>query len=564
MKFTLRNFLLLIIIASSLATHANERITSFDSTITVNKNTSLTIHEKISVISEGKQIKRGIFRAIPIKYGSTQIPISIVKVIRNKKETPFDTTQKDSHLYIYIRKPDVFLPPGKYIFEIIYTVERQLGFFKNYDELAWNVNGAFSFPIDQMIARIVLPSDIPTTGIKTTAYTGYKYEKGSDYTSQVSSKNIITFRTTRPLQPKENMTIVATWPKGYVMPLAQFQKFTYVFFDYLSFFLTVISLLILLLFFIIVKICIRTKSIETVIPQFKAPEEMLPGETNYLIKKKYTVKAFTADIINMAVLGMLKIDMIKKRWVETNEYMLQKTRAHHVPGIYKRAVATLFRKTNTLHLNQINGKLVDSARQKLAEDTKDATQKYITIHTYLMWAGGILSFILFTGTIIIPLILTAPSEITFFNPLIFTASLFLFFKYFRSYTSKGSHILNQIQGFKLFLDATEKERLAMTSAPDRTPQEYEKFLPYAIALGVEKNWSKQFESLFAKLQAKGKTITPHWYMGRHYSYHSFGSSLNSSLSHALIRSNSAPGSSSNFGGGGFSGSGGGGGGGGGC
>jgi uncharacterized membrane protein YgcG len=563
MNATFKKFLLFICIGSFSIVYATERITLFDSTITVNKDASLTVHEKISVISEGKQIKRGIFRAIPIRYGATKIPISVIKVLRDKQETSFDIQQHSSHFYIYIRKHNIFLPPGRYTFEIIYKIERQIGFFKNYDELAWNVTGAFLFPIDAITAQIILPENVPTQDIRTTAYTGFKYEKGNDYTSNVSADNIITFKTTRPFEPRENITIVATWPKGYLTPPTQLQEFKYIFLDYLSFVLTLGALLILLLFFVIVKIVIRNKPKGIIIPQFEAPEDLLPGEINFILKKKYTFKAFTADIVNMAVLGMLKIEEVKKRWI-SNEYMLQRTKARHVPEVYNRAVNTLFRKTSNLHLTKTNGRYVDSARKKLAEDTKEATQKYINIHTHLMFMGGTLALLLFVATTIISIMLLHPSEINVINIILFALPIYLFFKYFRSYTTHGNQIINQIKGFKLFLDATEKERLAMISAPDRSPEEYEKFLPYAIALGVEKNWTKQFEPIFKKLVAAGKNITPHWYMGRYYSYHSFGSSLTSSLSHSLIRSSTTPGSSSSFGSGGFSGSGGGGGGGGGC
>ena len=52
---------------------------------------------------------------------------------------------------------------------------------------------------------------------------------------------------------------------------------------------------------------------------------------------------------------------------------------------------------------------------------------------------------------------------------------------------------------------TETERYKFFDAPDKNPEIFMEFLPYAIAFGVEKEWSKVFA---------GITIpTPNWYDG---------------------------------------------------
>ena len=96
-----------------------------------------------------------------------------------------------------------------------------------------------------------------------------------------------------------------------------------------------------------------------------------------------------------------------------------------------------------------------------------------------------------------------------------------------------------------------------------TPEVFEKYLPYAIALDVENQWSDRFASLFLQ---KDQHYTPTWYSGQHWNAHQpalFSSAMGSSLSTAIASSATALGSSSGGGGGGSSGGGGGGGGGGG-
>ena len=102
--------------------------------------------------------------------------------------------------------------------------------------------------------------------------------------------------------------------------------------------------------------------------------------------------------------------------------------------------------------------------------------------------------------------------------------------------------------------------------PEKTPELFERFLPYALALGVEQHWMERFAGLFVQLEERGEHYRPAWYHGHHWHVHdlgSFSNSLGSSLGSALSSSSTAPGSSSGSGGGGSSGGGGGGGGGGG-
>ena len=109
----------------------------------------------------------------------------------------------------------------------------------------------------------------------------------------------------------------------------------------------------------------------------------------------------------------------------------------------------------------------------------------------------------------------------------------------------------------------EKDRMNFRNPPDRTPELFERFLPYALALDVEQEWSEQFADVLAAA-AKDDDYRPGWYHG--HNLHSgnmagFASNLGASLPGAISSASTAPGSSSGSSGGGFSGGGGGGGGG---
>jgi uncharacterized membrane protein YgcG len=143
---------------------------------------------------------------------------------------------------------------------------------------------------------------------------------------------------------------------------------------------------------------------------------------------------------------------------------------------------------------------------------------------------------------------------------------YLFHHLLKAPTRAGRALLDKIEGFKMFLAAVEQERLNVLNPPQKTPQLFERYLPYALALGVEQEWSEQFSEVLAQAAARGATYSPGWYSGTGWSHlgaGGFASSLGSSFSSAISSSSHAPGSSSGGGGGGSSGGGGGGGGGGG-
>ena len=121
----------------------------------------------------------------------------------------------------------------------------------------------------------------------------------------------------------------------------------------------------------------------------------------------------------------------------------------------------------------------------------------------------------------------------------------------RRLTTKGDEASNHLAGFKLFLEVTEEERLKFHNAPTKSPEQFMKFLPYAIAFGVEEEWAKVFE---------GITIpNPTWYDGNASTFSAVN--LTNSLGGFSTAFASSSGSSASSGGGSSGGGGGGGGGG---
>jgi uncharacterized membrane protein YgcG len=144
------------------------------------------------------------------------------------------------------------------------------------------------------------------------------------------------------------------------------------------------------------------------------------------------------------------------------------------------------------------------------------------------------------------------------------ATNFAFFHWMKAPTQEGRKLLDRIAGLRLYLGVAERDELAAQKAPPVTLEQFQKFLPYALALGVEKTWADKFAAAVGPAAAAAAAGAMGWYAGSNISnLSSFTSDIGSSLSASISSSSTAPGSSSGGGGGGSSGGGGGGGGGGG-
>lgn len=138
----------------------------------------------------------------------------------------------------------------------------------------------------------------------------------------------------------------------------------------------------------------------------------------------------------------------------------------------------------------------------------------------------------------------------------------VFWRLLHAPTRAGRRLLDELAGFRRYLEVAEEHRLGILHPPELTPELFERYLPWAYALDCEHAWSARFNEV---LREAAVTPASGWYVGR-------GIRDPVTLSRHLSRSFAAgvatasappPGSGSGLGGGGSSGGGGGGGGGGG-
>jgi uncharacterized membrane protein len=171
------------------------------------------------------------------------------------------------------------------------------------------------------------------------------------------------------------------------------------------------------------------------------------------------------------------------------------------------------------------------------------------------WIG--LSFL--TGAVLAGLtVLSLKTAFVMFSPfaLVFATVLsplilIAFAQLMPARTVAGARAREATLGFKEFLERVDSERYKKMIT---SPEMFERFLPFAMAFGVEEKWAKAFEGIYRE--------PPNWYVGGTGPFNaaSFSHSISTMSSAASSSMSSSP-SSSGSGGGGSSGGGSGGGGG---
>src|SRR5215471_14099476 len=168
----------------------DERILAFDSHVTVNQDGSMQVVETIRVRSEGESIKHGIYREFPTRYSDRlgnryTVMFDIVSLTRDGSDEPYHSEDLSNGVRVYFGSSSYMLPNGIHTYRFTYRSNRQLGFFKDHDELYWNVTGnGWGFPIDVASATVVLPDAVRNQIRELDSYTGYEGERGKAFVSR--------------------------------------------------------------------------------------------------------------------------------------------------------------------------------------------------------------------------------------------------------------------------------------------------------------------------------------------------------------------------------------------
>lgn len=299
--------LIFILINSNFASGQEEKILSYHSDIQLNSENELLVTETIKVVAKGIDIRRGIFRVLPENKSKSNplkdVSYEIVSVKRDGKEEPYHLKNENSNTVVYIGEKNEYLDPGIYVYELQYKSSNHVGFFKDYDELYWNVTGnEWSFHIDSVSATIHLPASAKI--LQQSCYTGYAGSTNTNCASQKLSDTEISWSAVG-LNSNEGLTVAVGFPKNIIAPPPPpgfGQKYA------LLLFAIIVVFLLLIYYFFTWNKYGKDPEAPAVYPIFESPDAISPAILGYVDAEYFKNDFVTASIVNLAVKGYLKIN----------------------------------------------------------------------------------------------------------------------------------------------------------------------------------------------------------------------------------------------------------------
>jgi len=589
----------LLLLASAFCARAEEKITSFHSRIEVMKDASVKVTDDIEAVAEGNIIKRGLLYSLPLTREGRGVSYKVVGVERDGKPEPFHVDKSNGSFDLYTGSADVFLTSGTHKFRITYTSPLQVSLFEDFDEIYWNVTGAWPFPIGAVSATIVLPEG--ADAIRTYAYTGPAGTQGQDYVAQNTPAGA-TVVATRPFQAGEQLTVATAFPKGFVV-LPWWAVLWQFVLDY-SIFGLFPPLLLLAWFGAVWRRVGKDPEIGPVIPEYAPPQSMSAAAVAYFMSEgRDREKSLAAAVLSLCVKGWLSIggaedsmrfllkdgksgapplDPDEKGFVEAlRERMQAKGKVSSVdnvraalqslsagtpmPGrlldalqkvdgeLQKRSIqaspdAEVRMETGAPKPQELKGEDIFYASAALYRSLAQRFSARFVETNFRFWFWGsalaigldVLAFWLLAGvndeemrlftffvpiTFVIVLLRRAFARLRlFYGTILFLpfALLSMWFCFVRmvpaveaaSLASMGlvlgvfSWLLerpaevplklrNRLLGLKHYLVMAEQERLEFAHPLGKTPEVFERFLPFALALGVENEWAEAFAEALA-------------------------------------------------------------------
>jgi hypothetical protein len=537
---------------------ALERVVDFHSAIRIQADGVIDVTERIAVEAEGREIRRGILRDFPTDYrdrfgNRVSVPFDVLGVQRDGSAEPWSLERLSNGARVRIGRADTPLAPGTHVYEIRYRTARQIGHFADHDELYWNVNGnGWTFAFDHLSAEVRLPKAVPANELRAEAYTGAMGARGRDYQYMVRD-GAVGFTSTTPLRPREGMTIVVGFPKGIVAEPGLARRLGWFLSQNTGVAVGLAGLALMLAFFYWRWSKVgRDPAAGPKFPRYEPPKGLGPAAVRFIDKQAFDDRCFASAILGLGSRGFVRIQQSSDTFTLTPTGkavdLLAGERTLAPLGAKPRVVAKAY------DLELRNLRLDLATELELLYDGKVFSRN----HGSLV-AGAFIG----AATIYAMVLMRTPIAVGALITVLIVATIIAFYRWLPAYSPSGRRLEDEIEGLRQYLGVAERDELARAKAPPKTPAEFSKFLPYAVALDVEKTWADRFAIALGSA-AMAQAVSD-WYQSSDGGFSVSGlTSSVSSLGETISAASTPPGSSSGSdsgGGGGSSGGGGGGGGG---
>jgi len=334
------------------------------------------------------------------------------------------------------------------------------------------------------------------------------------------------YRTTRALGAGEGLTIVATWPKGYIKPPDAWARLGFLARDGRPALIAIGGLVALTVYYFFIWTRVgRDPPGRIVVPQYEPPAGESPAALRYLCNMKYDDRTFAAGILGLAVKGCLSIDQRNAGlFGRSSEYTLQRETPTRAPALTPDESVLLervFASGSHLELddeNHVTLQAAKSAHEKALR--KQYTPRFFRINDRWHFLGVVVSLLLVLFAVVLPLV-RGEFDLSWFASTtagwasvgavgVALLSNGIFGRLLKAPTVAGRAVMDHIEGYRLYLDVAEGDELKLAGAPPLTRELFENHLPAALALGVEQHWAERFATVFATQAA---SQSPSWYHG---------------------------------------------------
>ena len=513
-------FALFLLLAPPVPAWARSyHVSQFDSTIHVQEDGSADIQEKITFVFQGQF--QGVYRDIPVEYpgpkGSNYSLFVTVNQVtdENGSALKFEKSQSRGFLRLKIYVPHA--SDSARTVNIDYSASDATKFFPQFAEFYWNVTGNdWLVPIQSASTTVYFPVEAAGS-LRVQAYQGIY---GSQDPARASVDGaVVTAESTGPLPARGGLTVDVYIPEGILREPGALTK--------LGRFIRSNPILSLPFWAFIVMFGLwwykgRDPSAGlSVAPMYEPPEGLRPAEAGTLIDDSVDPRDITAVLVDLAVRGYIKIveaphrgllfstkdyefHLLKDRaaWSDLNDYeraMLDKiyagggtvTRLSDLRNHFYTVLPLI--KTEIVTALKARGMYTvdpDSAHQFAVLGALAIALPYI--------AAQVLHIVDFTNSVG-PLVICAVLALVI---------IILFGRLLTATSLKGARTRVQVLGFQEFMNRVDADRLKRMP-----PDTFEKYLPYAMALGVEHRWAKAFEGIIQN--------PPTWYQGDWTTFNTF-------------------------------------------
>ena len=548
------------------------RILYFDSHVKLLQTGEVQVTEVIKVFKPALHdkslhpIMHGIIRSFPTQYHDKigflhKAPWTVTSVLCDGSPESRQMDHKSGEDQLRIGA--VLIKSGIHTYTITYTTNAEIRFYSDHDQLEWNVTGnGWDFGIDSASCEVELPMG---AHIRTNAcYTGLVGSKSSYCTGYADQSGIYTFHTTKALGENQGLTISLSFDKGAVIEPSLTARLTEFCHSNIVFVIAVIAFL-LYCFILWFMSNIYSQSSSVVIPEFAPPGGLSPGQVGFIDSREYTSNLLVSEIVYAAVKKVVSLTVTNNdgsiTYTVNNLGTDNKTGDGFLTAIAAASPLQINKKLKLPELNSLN----DILTKALSKDNIINNFFDEGSHPFKNFLARLLTFIILLILFYTACVFLNWMSWIFIVLMLVTVGMhFALMNTIKGYSSRGGEIERKIKGFKMFLNTSEANRMNMMNPPALTPELYEAFLPYAIALGVENNWGKLFANILSDAVANGtfnSTIHYHGWSSNYgvnsywYSHSTIWPSFYGGVAASVVTSSGGSGSSTGSAGGSYGGGG---------